>query len=232
METLKSKVYEVGQKGCQYNGICFDGKDYWLSPFYGESVVKWNPDIGVIRTFTNLAGGNSNKMLWCFLPIIFCEGFVWLFPYSSKQTIKIDVKTNEVVKAEEFKSHFAQDMDSTIYVSNKDGTLIEYNCKTQEKHEKIIKYSKSVMEKIKPFQQKFFLYNDKAKCQNITDCYYYELSLFTIFDYINCETRDCDSTKKQLFSVMNCNADGTAGKEIFNTVKTSYTTQANNFFLR
>jgi hypothetical protein len=231
METLKSKVYEVGKKNYQYNGICFDGKDYWLSPFYGESVVKWNPDIGVIREFTNLAGGNYNKTTWCFFPIIFCEGYIWLYPYNSKQTIKIDIKTNEVFKSEEFKPNFedglrisslayifAQSIGNTIYVcEGKDGTFIEYDCKTQEKREKIIKYSHSVIEKIKPLRQKHFLCKDMAKCEKITDCYYYEQHSFTIFDYINCEMNNYKQL--EIFNAMNSNADGNAGKMIFDFLK-------------
>jgi len=234
METLKSKVYEVGQKGYRYNGICFDGKDYWLSPLYNGPIVKWNPDVGIIKEFTNVVEGCLQNEI-SFRSIVFCEGYVWLFPELSKQTLKINIETNEVFKVEEFKPNFIEDESRIVHAAynfvqnigniiytydGRDGTFIEYDCKTQKKREKILKYSPLVLEKIKPLWQKYILYNnDMAKWQKITDCYYYERYWFTIFDYINCEMSNYNSTKKQLFSAANSNADGKAGKEIFNAVK-------------
>ena len=230
METLKSKVYEVGQKGYQYNGICFDGKDYWLSPLYNGPIVKWNPDVGVIKEFVNIAEGNLYEKRSRFCSIIFCEGYVWLFPHFSKQMFKINVKTDEVSKIKEFEPNFiegesrmhpsayvsAQNIGDIIYAySGKDGTFIEYDCKTQEKREKIIKYPQSIMEKIKPSRQKNFLYKDTEKCQKVTAYYYYERPSFALSDYINCEINDYTSNKKQLFNALNSNADGSAGKKIF-----------------
>jgi len=234
METLNSKVYEVGQKGYQYNGICFDGKDYWLSLWNNGHIIKWNPDVGVIKEFTNIAEGNFYENRICFCPIIFCEGYVWLFPHYSKQMFKINVKTDEVSKIKELEPNFVegesrihpaaytmtQNIGSIIYAyAGKDGTFIEYDCKTQKKREKMIKYSQSVMEKIKLVLQKYFLYKDMAKCQKVTDCYYHEQPIFALSDYINGEINNYNPTKKQLFSIMNSNADGTAGKKIFDFLK-------------
>jgi hypothetical protein len=226
METLKSKVYEVGQKGYKYNCICFDGKDYWLSPFYNGPVVKWNPDVGVIKEFTDVVGSDQS-----FRSIVFSEGYVWLFPNYSKQTLKINVKTNEVFEVKELEPSFiedeprmspiaytcAQNIGSVIYAyDGKDGTFIEYDCKTQKKREKILKYSTQALEKIKPMLG-HFLYKDIEKCQKIWEYYYYEHPSFVLYDYINfnCEMNFYKSAKKQLFNVMNSNADGTAGKMIF-----------------
>jgi len=228
METLKSKVYEVGQRNDQYNSICFDGKDYWLSLWNRGSVIKWNPDIGIIKEFTDIAEGNFNENRACF-STIFCEGYVWLIPHWSKQIFKINVKTDEVSKIKELEPSFidgearlhqaayssTQNIGDIIYAyAGKDGTFIEYDCKTQKKREKILKYSPQVLEKIK----QSFLYKDMAKCQKVTDCYYYEQSMFALSDYINSEINDYNSAKKQLFSVMNSNADSTAGEKIFKFV--------------
>jgi len=230
METLKSKVYEVGKRGDTYNSICFDGKDYWLSLGNSGSVIKWNPNIGVMKEFTNLAEGNFYGKRFCFWSIIFCEGYIWLFPHYSKQTFKINVETNEIFKVEEFKPIFTETelrlypwayvteeiINGIIYAyAGKDGTFIEYDCKTQKKREKILKYSPQVLEKIK----QSFLYKDMTECQKVTDCYYNEQSSFVLSDYINSEINNYNSAKKQLFSAMNSNADGTAGKKIFDFLK-------------
>jgi hypothetical protein len=229
METLKSRVWEVGQRDYKYSSICFDGKDYWLSLLNNGSVIKWNPDIGIIKEFKNIAEGNFYENQRCFCPIVFCEGHVWLFPHYSKQMFKINVKTDEISKIEEFEPNFiegecrmhstayvyAQNFNSMIYAyAGKDGTFIEYDCKTQKKREKIIKYSQSVMERIKPLQLKCFIYKDTAKCKKAWEYYYYEHLSFALSDYINSEISNCNSAKKQLFSLMNNNADGTAGKMI------------------
>jgi len=237
METLKSKVYEVGQRGYQYNGICFDGKDYWLSLWNKNSVIKWNPDVGVIKEFANIAEENFCENCLSFCATIFCEGYVWLFPYYSKQMLKINIKTDEVSKMEEFKPSFtegecrvyptayinAKNIGNMIYAyAGKDGTFIEYDCKTQKKRENILKYSPLALEKIKPSREKLFLYKDMTKCKKITDFYYYERNLFALSDYISSEITDCNSAKKQLFSTMNSNADGMAGKKIFSLCKRPY----------
>jgi len=230
METLKSHVYEIGQRGYRYSNICFDGKDYWLSLSNNRHIIKWNPNVGVIKEFTNIAEGNFYENDNCFGSLIFCEGFVWLFPLYSKQVFKINIKTNEIFKVEELKPNFienelrihpaaytcAQEIGDIIYAyTGKDGTFIEYDCKTQKKREKIIKYSPSILEKIR----QLYLCKDIAKCKKVTDFYYYEQSPFTLYDYINSEMSYCNSAKKQLFNAMNSNADGKAGKEIFNTIK-------------
>jgi hypothetical protein len=222
MDTLKSHIYKVGQKDYRYSDICFDGENFWLSPRYNGPVVKWNPDIGIVKEFINPAKGSINENGFCFGRIIFCEGYVWLFPNYSKQTFKINVKSEEMLKVEEFKPDFeeglrlhpaayffVQNIGSIIYAYDlKNGTFIEYDCKTQKKREKIIKYSQFVMENMKPMREKYFL------CKN-----YYEQPLFALSDYIDNEISNYNSAKKQFFSVMNSNADGTAGKEIFNIVK-------------
>jgi len=238
METLKSKVYEVGQRGYQYSGMCFDGKNYWLSPRCDGPIVKWNPEVGVIKEFASVVDGCSQNNI-SFRSILFCEGYVWLFPGLSKQTLRINIETNEVFKVEELKPNFieneprmcsvaytyAQSMGSVIFAyDGKEGTFIEYDCKTQKKRGKILKYSPSILEKIKLSthyreKAKKLLYKDIAKCQKVTDCYYYEHHKFALSDYINCEINDYNSVKKQLFSGMNSNADGTAGKKIFDFLK-------------
>jgi hypothetical protein len=232
MNTLKSHIYDIGQKDYQYNDICFDGENFWLSPYRNGPIVKWNPDIGIIKEFANPAEESIHENDFRFGRIIFCEGYVWLFPSYSKQTFKINIKMGEVLKVEEFKPDFTknesrlypaaygavQNIGNVIYAFDlKDGTFIEYDCKTQKKREKIIKYSQSMMEKIKSMKEKHFLFKDMAKCQKAADCYYYEQPLFAISDYINCDIRACNSSQKQLkiFGATNSNADGRAGKEIF-----------------
>ncbi|MDR2554273.1 MAG: hypothetical protein LBC64_02485 [Fibromonadaceae bacterium] len=234
METLKSKVYEIGQKAYQYNGICYDGINYWLSPLYNGPVVKWNPDVGVIKEFANVVEGCLPNDI-SFRPIIFSEGYVWLFPHYSKRTLRINIKTDEVLEVEELNPNFiegesrvnsvaytcSQSIGSVIYAyDGRDGTFIEYNCKTQKKREKILKYSPAVLEKIKPMLGSF-LYRDIAKCQKVWEYYYYEHPSFVLSDCINFnyEINFYNSAKKQLFNAMNNNADGTAGKMIFDFLK-------------
>jgi len=156
MDECTSTVYEVGKKGYLYNGICFDGENFWLAPRNNKThVIKWNPRIGVIKEFNEIYSGdalqgNSRCRPFCY------DGFVWFMPFFAKNVIKISVHTDEVIISDEFNEYFPKNSyseptvkfwhvqlsDNTLYLVKSDGvTLVEYNLETRAKREKAFRYS-------------------------------------------------------------------------------------------
>ena len=99
MNSCSSQVYEVGVKGYRYGEICFDGESFWLTPRHNTNtpIIKWNPKTGIIKEFCEIYSKNVE-----FANIVYCEGYVWLLPYSANHAYKINTRTDEVSIAEEF----------------------------------------------------------------------------------------------------------------------------------
>jgi hypothetical protein len=193
MDTCISTVHEVGKKGYRYNGICFDGENYWLSPRSGTvfPVIKWNPQTGVLKEYPEVYFDKGDNG---FLPIVYCDGYVWLLPGFAKHAVKIDVRTDKISIAEEFepdlsenennarKYCFVQTFGKCIYTYNEQSeTFIEYNCDTKERREEVVKYSPKIIEQIN---------------ENISE----EIP---------------ESKNKTITRYINANADGTAGQAIY-----------------
>jgi hypothetical protein len=99
--TKLSKVYNIGNGISGFEGICYDGKDFWLAPKELRCVIKWNPwtatyvefidfPLGFKRGATNVWGmfGNSN--------------YVWVLSCHSNMLLKINVNTGAMFCEKEF----------------------------------------------------------------------------------------------------------------------------------
>lgn len=101
MESCVSTVHEVGSKENFYSGICFDGNSYWLAPYHGGAVVKWDP-----RTlaWTEYDGYPPDILLkqFSFAHIGYAAGYVWLLPANANMALKINVSSGVMEQADEF----------------------------------------------------------------------------------------------------------------------------------
>jgi len=239
MDTCASIVHEVGDPGYCYNGICFDGEDFWLSPRHNTPVVKWNPRKGVIKVFSDLCRGNTASR-FCFTPAIFCAGYVWLLPFAADHAHKIEVSTNTVSYSDEFnaplfdewntgnvaKYSFAYVIRDNIYAyCEKTSTLIEYHCLTGERKESTVKYSPEMAPELKQlFIKQFHMTPEMGTVQS---CNYYESRLTTLADYITVIHQDDDSIwasalkdrRKEVISTISINNDGKSGQAIYDYAK-------------
>lgn len=93
MRTCVSTVYEVGRKGSAFSGICFDGKNYWLSPYNDGIIVCWDRQTGESKEYDTGIKGN----VLTFIGTIFANGYVWMFPHEEGQVLCIDPQ-NECIK--------------------------------------------------------------------------------------------------------------------------------------
>ena len=240
MVSCTSLVYEVGDKSYRYSGICFDGENLWLSPRVNTvPIVKWNPDKGIIREFTELVyKAETLELSTC--GIVYSLGHCWLFPLEAEHVYKIDVNTDVISTMQEFEldcieateklSRFkffrVQKYESCIYIYKfRSGviTLIIYNCITHERKDVVVRVSNTIINQLELlYTGVFSLSRETVNVE--ADCYYYEggmISLKHYLDYVVNHAGDSElkSIRRSTVQSFNTNADGKAGSEIYNYVK-------------
>jgi hypothetical protein len=230
-ETLKSTVHEVGKRGYFYNGICFDGENYWLSPRHNTPIVKWNPKTGKTKEFTKFFSDTPEEN-FLFTPLIYCNGYVWIFPILANVALKINVLTDEVTIAEEFQTecevaegfirnayYFTQCVGDVIYAyAGKSGKLIAYNPNTGERREQSIILPQEAMSAFETARERD-ISKRQQDCKSSNDCIYREDIYGSDLDsLLRCVTRDSETgtakefceKQKSLFREENAYADGTS----------------------
>ena len=240
MQTCEFTVHEVGGKYFRYNGICFDGENFWLTAYTAAEIntpiVKWNPETGMIKEFHEIYSGGDEAVL---RPGVYCGGYVWFFPALSNTAYKIDIKTDALSIAEEFnlssqtgsavqalKYMMPAVQGDSIYVyDNRKRTLIEYNAVTKERREESLIYSQDAAAKVKELTSDLF--SADTELSTVNDCSYYESRLVRLEDFINHiakgstgpgETAKIDR-RIELARSVSGNIDGTAGQVIYDYVK-------------
>jgi len=239
MDTGKHTIYEIGKKEYRYNRALFDGKYFWLSPLYDTKtpVVKWSPETGVIKEFPEI---HTDSDTYMYLPCIACNGYIWLLPVVGEHAYKIDVSTDTLSIASEFESGpakiktgntaykytLAQPHGNCIYAFYAPTeTLIEYDCIKKERREKVIEYTPETTEKLNRLLNNAFI-RSTENLESISDSYYYESAytrLGNFISFISSESNDSKAAllnrRKDIAATLTNNADGTAGKRIYDYIK-------------
>jgi len=183
MDTLESRVYEVGSRICRYHSICFDGKDYWLSPYMNKKIIRWNPNMLTFTEYDKLPNKLiSRKMSFCAWSIKYAGDYVYLFPLIRDNTsFKINIKNGECSVAEEFQTDyvteiytFSEAIDDSIYAyAAKSGLLIEYNYKTKKRKDiPFCLTGKCKETALSLFVEKYII--NTKECKTVSDCFYHE----------------------------------------------------------
>ena len=238
METCESTIHSVGKTGYRYNGICYDGKYYWLSPRCNTPVVRWDPSSNEVIEFKELYFSEKNKQP--FLPCFYYDNYVWLIPFLAPHALKINVDTDEITIAKEFeyknlnnnddhiwKYIFAREHDDSIFALHMTGgTMIEYNTKTKESKEEKINYSAEAMSYIEHLTaQALIIEPDEINAAYNT--IYSECDELRLKDFMNfivlCNDSDVENEliakRAALTRSKIRNADGTSGVAIYEYVK-------------
>lgn len=106
-ETLNQQIITIGSEGsCGCAGISFDGEAFWLLPYEGKTVKRWNPENGEIKEYTEWPEGFT-----CFHPVreYECEGFpfssvivnkndAYLSPNWGNMYVRLDLDSGEAVQ--------------------------------------------------------------------------------------------------------------------------------------
>jgi hypothetical protein len=245
METCKSVVHEVGEKGNRYVYILYDGETMWLSPFFTTKtpVIKWNPITNTVKAFPEIYSNDDNAS---FLASVYNNGDTWFFPLTGDYTYKINSQTDEVSIANEFalanEFTLADDTDqpdqpavvyrcaqvhgNSVYAYNEHKeTLVEYDSKTHKRRAEKIEYSPNMSDELELIFAKLLIHEDSKK-KTINDCYIWEnknvlLKMFiTYVDKLyNSDEIKLRNLRKRISQFLTVNTDGTSGKEIYSYVK-------------
>lgn len=97
MHNGKYMIYEVGDKGNTYWDMVFDGKYFWLNPFKGKNIVRWNKETNESKIYNSYPEdftGDSE----CFLRFIDFNKKIIAIPKTSNMFISIDKTSGKLEK--------------------------------------------------------------------------------------------------------------------------------------
>lgn len=95
MDNGKYNIYEVGDKGYTYWDMVFDGKYFWLNPFKGNDIVRWDKETNEYKVY-NSYPKNFNGESECFLKFIDFDDKIIAIPKTSNMFISIDKKSGKL----------------------------------------------------------------------------------------------------------------------------------------
>jgi len=237
METCEATIHDVGKKGYRYNGICFDGENYWLSPRSNTPIIRWNHESGETKEFTDIHFEITDKQP--FVPCFYKSGYVWLIPMWAQHALKIDALTEAVsiVKEFEFCDSDDKEQDKLKYIFAKvyndsifalrveGGIMIEYNCETNKCREEILSYPPETASRIESLTVKRML----IKPEDMDTTYkgiYFDHTLNRLKDFINYivlysdtnEEEEMSAKRIELAGLHNARTDGMSGSVIYKHV--------------
>jgi len=245
MDNYNYKLHEVGSKGCNYNGIEFDGKDYWLIPYESSYIVKWNYETGEYTEYNNYPAGfktDANKYMrqYCyFTQIVNCGKFMLAFPLHANMIVKIDIATGEMSEfkldvaynegerkncyySEQSNYYFAQKFDdnTVIALTSYDNTLLFIDIHTGKTRKMPVRIDeedlKSLSESMRCIQEE---YNDDYIAYRFVENLNYTLDEF-LNDLVN---GNCightKANQKKAYSMIIKNLDGACGKKTHEYMK-------------
>ena len=175
-------IHKINSKNVGYQGICFDGKNYWLSPVRGGEVVKWERSAGML-TKLDVLTGDEETLLFPFIDISFCGGYIWLLPLNGSRAIRISPDTNQAAAAPEFRTEielpqlnkgidsrmcfFLQKSDCEILYaySVKSCSLLAYDLKNYELKKQPVAVNTDEFERVcAGFMEKYAVQTEGSAC--------------------------------------------------------------------
>ncbi len=104
MDGEKWRVFKVGDDGNSFSGICYDGSYYWLSPRNEGPIVRWDKISQIYVNYDDFPGDYARDR-YSFLDIIFCSGYLWIFPLSANMVLKMHPITGVIESVSIFDSY-------------------------------------------------------------------------------------------------------------------------------
>jgi hypothetical protein len=143
METGSYEIKKIGEITEQYNAISFDGKNYYISLFYKNYIVKWNRQSNEILKIKFPASFSRKENEVPNFLIRYFNGCIWLLPQAANNAYKINTSTNEITELPELTEHFEnKDLrwfynriftnENLIYASTMNKGIAAYNINTHE----------------------------------------------------------------------------------------------------
>lgn len=223
MLTSQHKIHVVGKEDYSYSGICYDGRNYWLSPRHDGAVVRWDKENQEVTIYNDFPE-NYEKGSYSYADAVYCDGFVWMFPLTGNMVLKINPSSGEMKGISSFnpyleplqgrmkKFHWIKTDGSKIYLGAVlNNVLLSYDPACDEMIETHITYPQEIQNE---------LIMDKVLNKHKSNNYYFyrESEYFPFEDYLKF---DCFDTKirrmkrKEAFYKLFSNCDGQSGDMIY-----------------
>ncbi|KAA8997977.1 hypothetical protein F4V43_17135 [Paenibacillus spiritus] len=99
LSTFNMTIHTVGSDTYTYFGIEYDGEAFWIIPYEGKSLIKWNEATGETREYSAYPEGfEGNNHL--FSGLVYCGDYLLAFPRTANMIIKINTATGQMSKVE------------------------------------------------------------------------------------------------------------------------------------
>jgi hypothetical protein len=142
METCNYEIKNIGEKAEQYNHICFDGQNYYLTPLYKDYIVKWNRQSNEISKI-KIPSLSRKEGVGANFSIQYLNGYIWLLPHFANNAYKINIRTSEITELPELLEHFEDEnlswyynivfaSENTIYAATLNKGIVEYDTNTSK----------------------------------------------------------------------------------------------------
>ena len=91
LENGHCAIHNVGAQG--YSTIASDGKRFWMAPRRKGSIVRWDPVTDEKAEYQSYPEGYQQGN---FVGSLYENGYVWMFPETSNQVLKVDTETGRI----------------------------------------------------------------------------------------------------------------------------------------
>lgn len=206
VENYTHRIYEIRNNNMGYNGICYDGKDFWLIPIENGTIVKWNPQGGLANEYRSSICDTNSYMQFPYQNVNYENGNIYVLPATGNCALKISISDDTVAIIGEFQGEcelensptqlvqsnyiLQEDIDGVIYAySAKTNRLLAYNTETAEIHKRKLFISKEDSWKIR---SEHYRRRQKGKTGN-NNAILHE-NILSLADYLRCVIEDTEAT--------------------------------------
>lgn len=224
MDNGKYMIYEVGDKGHTYWDMVFDGKYFWLNPFKGKDIVRWNKETNESKVY-NSYPEDFNGDSECFLRFIDFDEKIIAVPKTSNMFISIDKKSG---KLEQINLDLPEVKNENIfwgsnyYFAKKEGKTKLYTMSAHDNKLMLIDVEKNSCEAIdidnidnetiRNFMKQGFSKHGDNLPYAIRESNIFTLDIF--IDYLHKNKHSAENQIREYSKAIN-NIDGTCGEKIF-----------------
>lgn len=225
VETEEIKEYLIDSENQGYWDMVYDGTDFWLNPYKGSSIIRWNKSKGVIKQYNVYPNDFivPKDEIGCFIQIVDCEDSILAFPKYANMIIEINKESGDMSEVElslPYEEGMRKDSkytwDSNYYFAKKEGHKVMA----------LSAYDHSLLEidwKQHSCMQKQFIFSKEVRKQvygmpgGLNNYLYKESDGLTLEDFVNglCNGQINDDEKEKEFLCSRIeNSNGTCGMKV------------------